>query len=107
MSDIKLTEIEMETVLRCVDKVFETRAAVEERDRVIAALADRIAALEAEAKQARDDEAWVHLHAVPIHRRGEVWIAEHFDGHRRLDAEGPTIHAALRALRAKVEGGKR
>ena len=67
----------------------------------------RLAPLEAEAKQARDDEAWAHLHAVPILRRGEVWVAEHFDGRQIRYAEAATIHAALRALRAKVEGGTR
>ena len=67
----------------------------------------RLAPLEAEAKQARDDEAWAHLHAVPIHRRGDGWVAEHFDGSQVRDAEAPTIAAALRALRAKVEGGAR
>ena len=75
--------------------------------RQVSGALDRLAALEAEAKQAREDEAWAHLHAVPIHRRQEVWLAEHFDGYRRLDAEAPTIHAALRALREKVEGGNR
>ena len=68
---------------------------------------DRLAALEAEAKQAREDEAWAHLHAVVLVRRGDGWVAEHFDGSQVRDAEAPTIHAALRALRAKVEGGTR
>lgn len=71
------------------------------------ALRERLAPLEAQAKQARDDEEWAFRNAVPIHRRGEAWVAEHFDGRRIVYAMEPTIHAALRALRSKVEGGAR
>lgn len=63
----------------------------------------RVAELEAREKQACEDEEWAHLHAVPIHRRGHAWVAEHFDGHRILEAASASIHGALRALREKVE----
>ena len=73
-------------------------------------LADRILALEAEAKQARDDEAWAHAENVGCVPRGEDgWQAYRWSARmQRMDRENaPTIHAALRALRVKVEGGAR
>jgi hypothetical protein len=73
----------------------------------------RVAELEAEAKQARDDEVWaedngVVIDAEPV-EKGWCAMLVREDGPliEVPSAKGPTIHAALRALRAKVEGGAR
>lgn len=75
---------------------------------------DRLEALEAQAKQARDDEAWALGSAVIINPAGSsesfaptCWSVSYWDGVRTLEESAPTIAAALRALRQKVEGGKR
>ena len=80
----------------------------------VEALETRLAELEAEAKQARDDEAWALDAAVTIHPDGAsksfapmFWSVRYWDGVRTLDVTATTIRAALRPLRAKVEGGKR
>jgi len=79
-----------------------------------ARLVDRIVPLEADAKQALDDEAWALDSAVMINPTGMSesfapthWSVSYWDGVRTLDANATTIAAALRALRAKVEGGAR
>lgn len=78
----------------------------------VEALEARLAALEAENKQAREDEAWALDAAVTIHPDGAsksfapmFWSVRYWDGVRTLEVTAPTIHAALRPLRAKVEGG--
>lgn len=68
-----------------------------------------LATLEAELKQAKDDEAWALGRMVYVSSSDGEWYATHVDRTTRnnLVAGGPTIHAALRALRAKVERGAR
>lgn len=73
----------------------------------------RVAELEAEAKQARDDDAWaedngVVIDAEPV-EKGWCAMLVREDGPliEVPSAKGPTIHAAIRALREKVEGGAR
>ena len=68
---------------------------------------DRIAAAEADAKQAREDEAWANERTVLVEFQPVTsgWYASAPDGTVGINATAPTIHAALRALRAKVEGG--
>jgi len=70
----------------------------------------RLAAMEAEVKQAREDEAWAHSCHVGCIARGEDgWMASRWNAKMRCmdQVNAPTIHATLRALRAKVEGGAR
>ena len=80
----------------------------------VEAMQARLAALESEAKQAREDEAWALDAAVTIHPvMGErhwtpiLWSVRYWDGVRTLEVTAPTIRAALRPLREKVEGGAR
>ena len=77
--------------------------------RQVSGALDRLAALEAEAKQTRDDEAWAHDKIMPVDFAPveSGWEAGWWDGEKRISATAPTIHAALRALRVKVEGGTR
>ena len=66
-------------------------------------LKQRIEELEAAAKQAADDEVWAMTRTLQIRTRlGD------FSAHDLISgkvASHPTIHGALFALRAKVEGG--
>lgn len=66
-----------------------------------------LASLEADAKQAKDDEAWALRHAVHASRRDNLWRFTCVDRAKSeyIIADGLTMHAALRALREKVEGG--
>lgn len=68
-------------------------------------LAARVAELEAENKQARDDEAWAHDKIMPVDFAPveSGWEAGWWDGEKRISATAPTIHAAIRALREKLE----
>lgn len=69
-----------------------------------------LAALEAELKQAKDDEAWaLGSQMFYISTLGAEWHTTYVNPTTREEtrAAGPTIAAALRALRAKVEGGAR
>lgn len=74
-----------------------------------ARLVDRIVPLEAQAKQARDDEEWAHERSVLVDFAPleNGWNASVWDGEKVITTLAPTIHAALRALRVKVEGGAR
>lgn len=65
-------------------------------------------------KEGHNDDAWALDAAVTIHPavgtesiHPTTWTARYWDGVRTLEESAPTIHAALRALRAKVEGGGR
>lgn len=75
----------------------------------VEALEDRLAALDDEAKQARENEAWANKRTVLVEFQPVTsgWYASAPDGVVGISATAPTIHAALRALRAKVEGGTR
>lgn len=72
----------------------------------------RLSALDSYAKQVIDDDAWA-LHAtVTIHPtigtesiHPTTWTARYWDGVRTLEESALTIVEAIRALRAKVEGG--
>lgn len=109
---MSLSNQEMETVLRCVDKVFDFSA---ERDRLRDLLATleaenkalraRVAELEAEAKQAREDESWANERTVLVefHPVTSGWHAFALGVAKRFNAVAPTIHGALRALREKME----
>lgn len=68
-----------------------------------------LATLEAELKQAKDDEAWALGCMLYVSTLGDEWHATYVHQTTREETRvaGPTIHAALRALRAKVEGGTR
>jgi hypothetical protein len=74
-----------------------------------ARLVDRIVRLEAEAKQAREDEEWGIANDSDVMSGHGQWTAQYWVDPLTgwISAEAPTIHAALRALRAKVEGGTR
>ena len=63
----------------------------------------RLAALEAQAKQDRDDEAWARNNGV-VTGMASAWITSQ---RPETLTFGGSINAALRALRAKVEGGTR
>jgi hypothetical protein len=69
----------------------------------------RLAALEAQAKQAREEEEWANERTVLVDFAPleNGWNASVWDGEKVITTLAPTIHAALRALRAKVEGGAR
>ena len=63
-------------------------------------------------QEGANDDAWALHAAVTIHPavgpesiRPTSWNARYWDGVRTLEESAPTIAAALRALRAKVEGG--
>ena len=93
------------------DTEMERNAALAAIDAASAADA-RLAELDAQAEQAWDDEAWALDAAVTIHPVMGVeslapasWSVRYWDGVRTLDESSPTIHAALRAIREKVEGG--
>jgi hypothetical protein len=64
-------------------------------------LVTRIAALEAEAKQAESDTGWALSHGAIVHRDDGFWyaVAENECG------SDTNLFAALRDLRAQVEGG--
>lgn len=87
------------------------REELENERKFSAATRECLAALEAEAKQAREDEAWaegnhVVIDAEPV-TKGWCAMVVIEDGpliHVPTE-KGPTIAAAIRALRAKVEGG--
>lgn len=100
--EARLAELERELERAREDRA---RAAMDARNPLLA----RLAALEAEAKQAREDEAWALRCAPLVVCDYAVWRACLCDPksgmHRSCSA--PTIHAALRALREKVEGGAR
>jgi len=70
---------------------------------------DTLAEMRADAQQARCDEAWAHGQIMPVDFAPleSGWEAGWWDGEKKISATAPTIHAALRALRAKVEGGAR
>lgn len=57
--------------------------------------------------QAEDDEAWLREQRpdVRMYYSGGLWLITEERG--EADGCGPTIAAAIRALRAKVEGGTR
>ena len=63
-------------------------------------------------QEGANDDAWA-LHAAvtinpavgPESIHPTTWTARYWDGVRTLEESAPTIAAALRALRAKVEGG--
>lgn len=65
-----------------------------------------LAELKAELEQAKDDEAWALGCIMYVSNLNNVWHTTYVHPTTREEtrAEGPTIHAALRALRAKVEG---
>ena len=70
----------------------------------------RLSALEAESKQAREDEAWAHqMHVGCIAREEDGWVASAWNVKMQSidQANAATIHEAIRALREKVEGGAR
>ena len=63
-------------------------------------------------QEGANDDAWALHAAVTIHPavgpesiHPSTWTARYWDGVRTLEESAPTIAAALRALRAKVEGG--
>lgn len=65
-------------------------------------------------REGADDDAWALHAAVTIHPavgpesiHPTSWNARYWDGVRTLEESAPTIAAAFRALRAKVEGGAR
>ena len=65
-------------------------------------------------QEGANDDAWALHAAVTIHPAAgsesihpTSWNARYWDGVRTLEESGRTIAAALRALRAKVEGGAR
>lgn len=65
----------------------------------------RLSALEAEAKQAREDEAWASERTVLVEFQPLTsgWYASASDGVVGINATAPSIHGALRALREKME----
>lgn len=74
----------------------------------------RLSALDSYAKQVIDDDAWALHAAVTIHPtigtesiHPTTWTARYWDGVRTLEESALTIVEAIRALRAKVEGGGR
>lgn len=76
--------------------------------RQVSGALDRLAALEAEAKQAREDEAWALKNQIDVkaleHGKWKLtWWCDKVLAHSFDDS----FHTALRALRAKVEGGAR
>lgn len=109
---MNLSKPELETVLRCVDKVFDFRA---ERDRLRdllatleaenKSLAARVSELEALEKQRAADEAWANERTVLVefHPVTSGWHAFALGVVKRFNAVEPTIHGALRALREKME----
>ena len=73
-------------------------------------LAARVAELEAREKQRADDEAWANSEHVGCVERGECgWEAYRWSARMQwMDrVTAKTITDAIRALRAKVEGGAR
>jgi hypothetical protein len=83
-----------------------------ERDlciRMQARLAARVVELEAREKRRAEDEAWANDRTVLVEFKPVTagWEASALDGLVGISATAPTIHGALRALRAKVEGGAR
>ena len=66
---------------------------------------DRVAELEAREKQRAEDEAWANERTVLVefHPVTSGWYASAPDGVVGINATAPTIHAALRALREKME----
>ena len=114
---MNLSKPELETVLRCVDKVFDFSA---ERDRLrnlIATLesenkglATRITELESDAKQAADDEAWAKQNLAYVSMSEDGCWAGMYDRdsgeERGLVERVNTITEALSALRDMVEGGR-
>ena len=77
--------------------------------RQVSGALDRLAALEAEAKQAREDEEWGIANDADVMSGHGEWTAQYWVDPLTgwISATAPTIHAALRALRAQVEGGTR
>lgn len=69
-------------------------------------LKNNLAELKAELEQAKDDEAWALGCMVYVSTLGDEWHATYVHQTTREETRvaGPTIHAALRALRVKVEG---
>lgn len=69
----------------------------------------QIHTLKSEAKQAREDEEWAHERSVLVDFAPleNGWNASVWNGEKVITTLAPTIHAALCALRAKVEGGTR
>ena len=69
---------------------------------------DRLVAMEAEAKHAREDEAWANDRTVLVEFQPLTsgWYASAPDGVVGINATAPTIHGALRALREKMEGAR-
>lgn len=63
----------------------------------------RIVELETEANMVRDVEAWSMARTVVIRQRIGVFLAQDFQSGKVATSQ--TIHGALFALRAKVEGG--
>lgn len=70
---------------------------------------DLFAKLEEREKQRAEDEAWASERTVLVEFQPVTsgWYASAPDGVVGINATAPTIHGALRALRAKVEGGER
>ena len=103
---MSLSNQEMETVLRCVDKVFDFRA---ERDRlrdILAALeaenkglAARVAELEARCKRAENDAGWAFSMGAVVHRDEGDWYAV-CEGEC---GSNPSLFAAISKLRSHVE----
>ena len=63
-------------------------------------------------QEGANDDAWALHAAVTIHPavgpesiHPTSWTARYWDGVRTLEESAPTIASAIRALRAKVEGG--
>ena len=68
---------------------------------------ERIDELEAEAERSAADEAWAHANTVLVEFQPieKGWEASVWDRENVMTSCEATIHAALRALRAKVEMG--
>lgn len=94
--DVRLAELEAEN------------KALKER---IAALRDRLAAMESDSLRDRENEHWARDSAVEIHATkasesfGPTAWSVRLGGVRTLEVEDVTIHHAIHGLRAKVEGG--
>jgi hypothetical protein len=70
-------------------------------------LVARVAEMEARVRRLEDDDAWATSREVSIHAIGHCVKAVVKCDAYTAKSRGPTIAAAIRALREKVEGGSR
>lgn len=85
------------------EAIVKAVGSMDRASNAIDGLSQRITEMESEAKMIRDVEAWSTSRIVVIRRQIGVFLAQDFQSGKA--AASPTIHGALFALRAKVEGG--